>query len=54
MFNRAKLSVVWNAGRWFGGLVGMTDLAIINNHKTTYTGGTFSGEAVIGYRFNLW
>lgn len=54
MFNRAKLSVVWNAGRWFGGLVGMADLAIINNHKTTYTGGTFSGEAVIGYRFNLW
>lgn len=54
LFNRAKLSVVWNSGRWFFGMVGMTDLAIINNHKTTYTGGTFSGEAVIGYRFNLW
>lgn len=54
LFNRAKLSVVWNSKQWFFGAVAMTDLAIINNHKTTYTGGTLSGEAVLGYRFNLW
>ncbi|MCM1067938.1 MAG: DUF4421 domain-containing protein [Muribaculaceae bacterium] len=54
LYNRLKLSVVWNSGRWFFGAVGKFDVAIINNHQTTYTGGVLSGEAVLGFRFNLW
>ncbi len=54
LFNRAKLSVVWNCGRWFFGSTGKMDIAIINSKKTTYAGGFLSFEAVFGYRFNLW
>lgn len=54
LYNRLKFSIVWNSGRWFFGAVGKFDVAIINNKKTTYTGGVLSGEAVFGYRFNLW
>lgn len=54
LYNRTKLSVVWNNGKWFGGFVGKMDLAIVNEKKTTYAGGVLSGEAVFGYRFNLW
>ena len=54
LYNRLKLSCVWNGGRWFGGLLCKFDVAIINDQRTTYTGGILSAEAVIGYRFNLW
>lgn len=54
LFNRFKLSVVWNKGRWFAGATGKFDLTIVNDQKTTYAGGDLTGEAVVGYRFNLW
>jgi len=54
LYNRAKLSVVWNCGPWFFGATGKLDVAVINDKKTTYAGGFFSAEAVLGYRFNLW
>lgn len=54
MYNRAKLSVIWNHGRLFAGAVGKFDAAIINDHETTYAGGVLSGEAIFGCRFNLW
>lgn len=54
MYNRMKLSVVWNSGRWFGGATGKFDVAIVNDEKTTYAGGELSGEIVFGCRFNLW
>lgn len=54
MYNRLKLSVVWNSGRWFFGAVGKFDVAIVNDQRTTYAGGVLSGEAVFGCRFNLW
>lgn len=54
LYNRLKLSMVWNDGRWFIGVLGKFDLAVLNDKKTTYAGGVLSGEAVIGYRFNLW
>ena len=54
LYNRAKLSVVWNSGRYFFGAVGKYDLAIVNDKETTYAGGVISGEAVFGVRFNLW
>ena len=54
MYNRLKLSVVWNSGRWFFGAVGKFDVAIVNDRNTTYAGGVLSGEAVFGFRFNIW
>lgn len=54
LYNRFKLSMVWNNDRWFFGVVGKFDVAIVNERRTTYTGGVLSGEAVLGYRFNLW
>lgn len=54
LYNRLKLSVVWNSGRWFFGATGKFDVAIVNNQRTTYAGGVLSGEAVLGCRFNLW
>lgn len=54
LYNRMKVSVVWNSGRMFFGVIGKFDLAILNDKRTTYAGGVLSGEAVFGYRFNLW
>lgn len=54
LYNRLKMSVVWNYDRWFFGAVAKFDAAIINNKKTTYAGGILDGEMVFGYRFNLW
>ncbi len=54
MYNRLKVSVVWNNGRWFAGAVGKVDGALISDKQTVYAGGVISGEACVGYRFNLW
>lgn len=54
LYNRMKLSVVWNNGPWFAGVTGRFDVAIVNDLETTYAGGVLSGEAVFGIRFNLW
>lgn len=54
LYNRAKASVVWNNNKWFFGVIGKFDLAIINEQRTTYAGGVLNAEAVFGYRFNLW
>ncbi len=54
LYNRMKLSVVWNNGPWFASVTGRFDVAIVNDRETTYAGGVLSGEAVFGIRFNLW
>ena len=54
LYNRMKLSVVWNNGPWFAGVTGRLDVAIVTDRETTYAGGVLSGEAVFGIRFNLW
>lgn len=54
LYNRMKLSVVWNSGRFFFGAVGKFDLAVVSDQTTTYAGGVLSGEAVFGVRFNIW
>ena len=55
LYNRMKLGVVWNSGRFFFGAVGKFDLAIVSDKTATYAGGMLSGEAVFGVRlsFNL-
>lgn len=54
MFNHARLSVVWNAGRWFAGIVGNANTAIISSSKSLFLGNELSFEASVGYRFNIW
>ena len=54
LYNRLNMSVVWNSGRLFAGATCKFDIAIVNDRETTYAGGVLSGEAVFGYRFNLW
>ncbi len=54
LYNRMKLAVVWNSGRFFFGATGKFELAIVNDQKTTYAGGTLTAEAVFGIRFNIW
>lgn len=49
-----KMSVVWNNGRWFAGLVGKLDTALINDPSTTFMGNSMSLSTAVGYRFNLW
>lgn len=52
--NQFKLSVVWNNGRWFAGAIGKLDTNIIYDKEHTFVSGLLTGEASIGYRFNLW
>ncbi len=54
MYNRLKLSLVWNRDRWFFGASGNFNVAVVNEKKTTYAGGDLSGEIVFGCRFNIW
>lgn len=54
LYNRTGLSIVWNHKRWFAGGMAKFDFAIVNDKETTYAGGTLSGEAVVGFRFNIW
>lgn len=54
LYNRAKVSAVWNHGKWFAGIVGKADIAIISHRKTTFMGTNLSLSGAIGYRFNLW
>ncbi len=51
---RAKLSVVWNSGRWFFGAVGNIDGAMISDRSTIFLNHDISFSAALGYRFNIW
>ncbi len=54
LYNYSKISVVWNSGKWFAGIIGSADTAIISNRKTTFVGSNLALSTAIGYRFNLW
>lgn len=54
LYNRVRLSLVWNRGRWFAGVVGLMDSAIISDRETTFIGSNISVSTAVGYRFNLW
>lgn len=54
MYGRMKLSVVWNHGRIFAGMVGQADVSLIRHNSTTFYGGDVSLSGAVGYRFNLW
>ncbi len=52
--NRLGLSVVWNNGRWFAGIAGRFDSNIIYDKDHTFMSTLVTGEAYVGYRFNIW
>lgn len=52
--NRFGLSVVWNNGRWFAGAVGKVDANLIYQSDHNFVAALITGEACIGYRFNIW
>jgi len=54
LFAKAKLSIVWNRGKWFVGAIGSADTAIVSDRRTTFLGANLSGSVAVGYRFNLW
>lgn len=54
LYNHAKLSVVWNGGKWFAGINFNGDTAVVSDRQTTFMGSNLSFTAAAGYRFNLW
>lgn len=54
LYNHFKLSVVWNSGRWFVGVIGKLDNSIISGDNVMYINGVGSLEAAVGMRFNIW
>lgn len=54
LYNRLNLSVTWNNRRWFAGIVGKTDVAVVADKKTILANSLFSVEMKVGWRFNLW
>lgn len=54
LYTHAKMSVVWNYGRWFIGGMANFDIALIRHQSTTFYGGDATVSGAVGYRFNLW
>ena len=53
--NRFRLGIVYNLKkRWFFGLSGNVTTGLINDPEHTLIANTMSGEASIGFRFDLW
>lgn len=54
LYNHAQMSVVWNCGRWFAGIIGSANTAVVSSRQTTFLGNTLSVTGAVGWRFNLW
>lgn len=51
--NRLNVSFVWNHDRWFLGVVGKSDIALIYDNKSALANGLVSTEIKFGWRFRL-
>lgn len=54
LYNHLNISLIWNNGKWFAGIVGRIEGGIHFDKSAIYANGIAHGEACIGYRFNLW
>lgn len=54
LYNNARVSVVWNKGKWFAGVTAEGNTAVVSDRQTTFLGNELSVTAAVGYRFNLW
>ncbi len=52
--NRFRMSIVWNKGQWFAGMVGDINTAIVTDDTAAFENSLFTGDISFGYRFNLW
>lgn len=54
LYNKARLSFVYNHNPWFAGIVATADTAIAHDTHHSLFNTTYNVEATVGYRFNLW
>lgn len=54
LYNRAQLSCVWNNRAWFAGIIFSVESGFIIGQKEVLANNIFTGQACLGYRFNLW
>ena len=54
LFNRARMSLVWNHRHWFAGGTLKVDNTLIYDKDHSLLNTIINGEVTIGYRFNLW
>lgn len=54
LYNRGRMSFIFNRNPWFAGIIANVDTAIIHDSKHSLFNTTFNIEASVGYRFNLW
>lgn len=54
LFNRARLSLVWNHKHWFAGGILKVDNSLIYDKDHSILNTVINGELSLGYRFNLW
>lgn len=54
IYNRLNLSLTWNNRRWFAGILGKSDVALVKGGGTILANTKISVEMKLGWRFNLW
>ena len=55
MSNRARASIIYNhEKKWFFGIVANADTGLIYDKEHTFANAFITGQASVGYRFNLW
>lgn len=54
LFNRARMSLVWNNRHWFAGGILKIENGLIYDKDHSLLNTVINGEISVGYRFNLW
>ncbi len=54
LYNRFKISFVYNYKHWFAGVVGEAATNLVGGKDHTLITNNLSAEVSVGYRFNLW
>lgn len=54
LFNRFKVSFVFNRNHWFAGIVGVAATNLVGGKDHMLITNNLSAEVSVGYRFNLW
>lgn len=52
--NQFKLSLIWNRGNWFAGMIGELNTNLIVDKDNTFSTNIGSFIATVGYRFDIW
>lgn len=52
--NQFKLSLIWNKGEWFAGLIGELNTNLIVDKDNSFSTNIGNISATVGYRFDIW